>query len=158
MKNFILIVFLIISNCIFSQSIDVSGKWRESIRASDISEAGDDYIGTYESNTDETEITIDAKNQHNKNKRTTVKVHMEYDLRDWHSNLVLQIRRTSGGTNRNYNIEDGLFYQIITNNSTDFFHTYGDQEDVPIQYKISGISVLLPVQDYTATIVFTVYD
>lgn len=157
MKNLLLIAILIISNCLFSQEISVKGKWtwpsgRNWI--SDLNEAGNDYVGTYESDHDETKITINAKH---KNQQTVVNIHKE-DNGDWHTELILEIQRTDRGTNNNYSIYDGLSYQIIGDTDTRFFYTYDDQKDVPIQYRISGISVTLPVKDYSTTFVFTVYD
>lgn len=139
-----------ISNCLFSQNIDVSGRWNERIRASDITEAGNDYVGTYESDPDETVITIEAKN---KNKTITVLIRKEDDPGDWHSNLDLQIRRTDNNNNSN----GGTSFQTITDFDSVFFYTKGKKNTVPIQYRIKGISVLLPVQDYTTTIIYTVY-
>ncbi len=154
MKNFILIVFLIVSNWLFSQNveIDVSGKWEKKIRASDITEAGNDYVGTYESDSDETEIEIKAKN---KNKTITVLIRKEDDYDEWHPNLQLQVRRTD---NNNNNSNGGTSYQTITDFDSVFFYTEGRDNKVPIQYRINGISVLLPVQEYTTTIIFTVFQ
>ena len=65
MKNFILIVFILISNVLFSQSIKVETRrgWTKTIPVSDIIEAGNDYGGTYDSDLDQTEITIEDKIQ-----------------------------------------------------------------------------------------------
>lgn len=160
MKNFILIVFLLISNCLFSQSIVVKGSWiwpPQINWISDLTEAGNDYIGTYESDLNETEISLDS-GQGNRKRWLVVNIHKEINPSDWHPNLELQLRRTSGGTNSNFNIYNGESFQTVTDNYSFFFNTYGDQDNVPIQYKINGISVLLPVQDYTATVVFTVFE
>ncbi len=149
-----LIVFLIISNFLFSQSIKVETRrgWIETIPVSDILEAGNDYVGTYISANNQTEITI---NPRKKNNTTIVFIRKEYVFGDWHPNLDLQIRRTDTG---NGDSSGGTSFQTITDNNAVFFLTNGQQRKVPIQYRINGISVLLPVQDYTATIIYTVYD
>ena len=154
MKNFTLIVFILISNVLFSQSIKVETRrgWSKTISASDIKEAGNDYVGTYESSDKQTEITISDRD---KDDETRVLVRKEYDSGDWHPDLILQIKRTD--TNEK-DSSGGLLFQTITDMDAFFFNTEGKQEDVPLQYKISGISVLLPVQEYTTTIIFTVYD
>ena len=149
---------MIISNVLFSQSIKVETKknieWFETIPVSDIIEAGNDYggadTGTYTSNRDQTEITIKSK----KHNRTVVKIRKEYNG-NWPQNLDLQIRRTD---NYNRDSNDGLIFQTITDVDNVFFYTTGNQKNVPIQYRIKGISVLLPVQDYIAIIIYTVYD
>jgi hypothetical protein len=153
MKNFILIVFILISNVLFSQSIKVETRrgWTKTIPVSDIIEAGNDYGGTYDSDLDQTEITIEDKN---KNRTVTVLVRKEDNPGDWHPNLDLQIRRTDNNINSN----GGTSFQTITDFNSVFFYIKGKKNTVPIQYRINGISVLLPVQNYTTTIIFTVYD
>jgi hypothetical protein len=151
MKNFTLIVFILISNVLFSQSVSVSGSWTRTTSASDITEAGNDYVGTYTSSTTQTRITISNGSKD----KTRVEVRKENNFSDWHPNLILQIKCTnrikvdSGGNN----------FQTITDNDAFFLTTKaGNQTNIPLQYTISGISVLLPVKDYTTTIWFTVYD
>lgn len=154
MKNFTLIVFILFSNVLFSQSINVETRrgWSKTISVSDITEAGNDYVGTYVSSDKQTEITIDPRR---KNNTTVISIRKEYDSGDWHPNLNLQIKRTDIN---NSDSNGGLLFQTITDMDAFFFNTEGKQEDVPLQYRINGISVLLPVQDYTTTIIFTVYD
>ncbi len=148
MKNFTLIVFILISNVLFSQSVSVSGSWTRTISASDIEESGKDYVGTYESIATQTKISI----SNGKNDKTRVEVRKDDD---WPPNLILQIKHTD----RNKVDSGGRNYQTITDNDAFFLTTKdGNQKDIPLQYSISGISVLLPVQDYTTTIIFTVYD
>lgn len=154
MKNFICIVFLIFATAIYSQDIKVETRrgWTKTISASDISEAGIDYVGTYDSDHKQTEITIDKTKKHD---FTAVLVRKDDDFGDWHSKLNLQIRRTDNNNSDSYG---GTEFQTITDMNSYFFITKGNQEDVPLQYRINGISVLLPVQDYKTTIIFTVYD
>ena len=154
MKNFTLIVFILISNVLFSQSVSVSGSWIKTISASDITEAGKDYVGTYTSSTTQTKISIDPRRKNN----TTV-ISIRKDDGDWHEDLNLQIKRINNGIK---DTSGGLEFQSITDIGADFFKTKGKKENVPLQYRINGISVLLPVllpvQEYTTTIIFTVYD
>jgi hypothetical protein len=162
MKNLIFITFLVISNSLFSQGIDiiVTGGWMRNISPSDISEAGNDYPITYTSNTNQTLLTITPKN-YNK----TIYVYVTRSDIAWNTNLTLKIRRTSNGTNNNINIAEGLIYQTITNTSpplsapspvTPLFTCNGPFINIPLQYEITGISVLLPVQSYSTTIYYTV--
>lgn len=154
MKNFTLIVFILISNVLFSQSINVvtNSGWSKTISVSDIAEAGNDYAGTYVSSNNQTKITISPRR---KNNTTVISIRKEYDFGDWHPNLDLQIKRTDIN---NSDSNGGLLFQTITDMDAVFFETKGTQKEIPLQYKINGISVLLPVQDYTTTIIFTVYN
>jgi hypothetical protein len=153
MKNLIFIAILAVSNSLYSQRVDIAviGNWMKAIDASDISDAGNDYASAYTSNIDQTKITIIPKNY---NKTNIVYIHKE-DIA-WNAALTLKIRRTSGGTYVYTNINDGLIFQTITNNDAYFFNCQGPYVDVNLQYQITGISVLLPVQSYSTTVMFTV--
>jgi len=77
----------------------------------------------------------------------------------WHNNLTLKIRRTSNGTNNNNTINGGLLYQTITSAPspvTTLFTCEGPFINLSFQYEITGISVVLPVQSYATTIMYTV--
>ncbi|MDP3358846.1 MAG: hypothetical protein Q8S41_05800 [Lutibacter sp.] len=153
MRNLIFIAFLAISNTLFSQNITitVTGNWMKTIAASDISEAGNDYPTTYESNANQTLLTI---NPVNNNKQIIVYVKRS-DIA-WHNNLNLKVKRTANGTNGNTAITGGLIYQTITNLNANFFTCVGYHTFIPLQYEITGISVVLPVQSYSTEIMYTV--
>lgn len=154
MKNLIFICFLVISNSLFSQGVDVTvtGNWMKNIAASDISEAGNDYPSSYTSNNNQTVMTINPKNW-----RKTTYVSVGKSDIAWNAALTLKVRRTANGTNGNNNISGGLSFQTITNNyDTDFFNCSDYHTLIPLQYQITGISVLLPVQSYSTTIYYTV--
>ncbi|NEW78904.1 MAG: hypothetical protein GZ086_05650 [Gelidibacter sp.] len=153
MKNLIFTAFLIISNTLFSQTIDITviGSWMKTINASDISEAGNDYPAAYTSNTNQTIMTINPKNS-----SKLIYVFVKKTDIDWNNNLNLKIKRNSNGTNGNSSINGGIIFQTITNIDTNFFTCTGPFVNVPFQYEITGISVLLPVQNYSTTIMFTV--
>lgn len=158
MKNYILIAFLVISNSLFSQglAITVTGDWSPVIN---ISEAGNDYPIHYESLSSQTLLTINPKNM--------IKDIYVYVTRNdivWNSSLTLKIRHTS----TNMNIRGGVDYQTITNVTppssvpnlvAELFTYSGTAISVPLQYEITGISVLLPVDSYSTIITYTVmYD
>lgn len=162
MKNLIFIAFLAISMNLFGQGIDitVTGNWMKTIAASDISEAGNDYPTAYASNVNQTLLTINPKNY-----SKWIYVYVTRSDIAWHNNLTLKIRRTSNGTNGNTSINGGLIYQTITNalppssapsSVTPLFTCTGPFINIPLQYEITGISVVLPVQSYSTTIMYTV--
>lgn len=137
----------------FGQGIEftVTGNWTKNIAASDINEAGNDYPTSYDSNINQTLLTINPKNW---NKQINVLVKRN-DIA-WHNNLNLKVKRTSNGTNGNTNISGGLIYQTITNIDANFFICSGYHTFIPLQYEITGISVVLPVQNYSTEIMYTV--
>lgn len=154
MKNLIIfIAFLAISINMFSQGIDVTvtGNWMRTIPATDISEAGNDYPAAYASNTNQTLLTINPKNSNK-----TIYVYVTRSDIAWHNNLNLKVKRTANGTNGNAAITGGLIYQTITNLDANFFTCQGYHTLIPLQYEITGISVVLPVQSYSTTITYTV--
>ncbi|MGV8946612.1 MAG: hypothetical protein ACOH1N_09300 [Lutibacter sp.] len=160
MKNFIFIAFLVISNNLFSQniSINVVGSWIKDIDASTISNAGNDYPSAYTSAANQTQISIGISN---KNKPVYIYVHKDDAVWD-NSKLILKVRRTSDGTNNNTLVLPALSassFQTITNTgiiSPYLFSCEGYNTIVPLQYEISGLSVLLPVQTYSTTVVYTI--
>jgi hypothetical protein len=159
MKKLYLIINLLVVTVCYSQKIKVTGNWNKKLKTSEISEAGNDYNPFYISKINQSKITITA---HPKSKyfdlygRFKVFVHKEDD--EWNPTLILQLKRTSNGSKGNYNISSGMVFQTITNNSSFFFSSVGKQVKVPIQYKIIGISVLLPVKKYSTQIVYTVMN
>lgn len=154
MKNLtILIAFLAISNMAIGQGIEltVTGNWAKDIAASDINEAGNDYPTSYASNTNQTLLTINPKNWNK-----TIIVYVKRNDIVWNTNLNLKVKRTSNGTNGNANIGGGIDYQLITNFDANFFTCTGYHTFIPLQYEITGISVVLPVQSYSTEIMYTV--
>ena len=147
MKTYILILTILLTSICFGQKIKIKhkdgNKWVKTLSASDISQAGSDYNTFYESKTNQTEIDI-SKNK--KNKEIEVKIHKE-DLY-WNSGLKISARRSN----------TGQAYQEISNVfPQSFIKTSGDQK-IKIQYKIRGLSVLLPVGNYSTEIFYTIMD
>jgi len=154
MKNLILISFLVISSSLLGQQIDisVSGSWMKTIAPSDISEAGSDYPAAYASNSNQTLLSI---NPTSNGKTIYVYVTGSYD--NWHDNLTLKVRHTSNGNNNS--VTGGSIYETITDWQSPvspFFYCTRTVTNMALQYEITGISVVLPVKSYSATITYTV--
>lgn len=149
MKTYILIATFLLTSVCFGQKIKVNGKWKKTLKISDISDAGGDYNTFYESKSNQTKITV-TKNPNYQ--YLYIDVHKEDE--EWHPDLDLQIKRTNSKNNIFY----GRGYQSITNYSSPFFEMYGNSKNIPIQYKITGLSVLLPATSYSTKIVFTIWD
>lgn len=77
----------------------------------------------------------------------------------WDPALKISVRRTGDGTGAAI-IGGGTAYQLVTTTATSFFsgllNLTSNRDAIPIQYKIEGFSVLLPVKQYSTTIQYTV--
>lgn len=157
MKQFIKIIFILISTVGFAQKISVSGNLNLIASATSISDAGNNLPTSYVSTNNASIVTIEVvppSKSNKENKPLRVFVH-KVDT-NWHTNLILQVRRTV--LVQNSNITLGTVFQTVTNNSTLFFNTIGEHFNIPIQYNLSGISLLMPANNYTTTVVYTVLD
>lgn len=145
-----------------SQNISATPGWNYSVTSGTISEAGSDYSVSPTSSTNQTLVSITGLALFGDT--YTVRVH-KLDS-DWNNSLSLQVIRTGAGTVSGFGsgtITGGLSYITLTNVSQVFFSgTSGflstSRNNIPIQYRISGLSVLLPVKTYTTTVVYTVSD
>jgi len=151
---------LIVLTCrqLFAQTLVVNGThWN--VPVPNITEAGNDYAGTYESvsnqithNTSVPLLLGSAK----------VSVHYEPDP-TWNSNLNLSIRRTSNGSTLCLlcSISGGTAYQPVGVTDIELYRiqavlALASYSDIGIQLSLSGVSVLIPSGTYNARLVFTV--
>jgi hypothetical protein len=157
MKNLIFICILVISNCLYSQKdkLTVSGNWSKTFSASDISDAGNDYPNSFISSTNQSLITVSPGGNSTNYININVLVHRE-DIA-WDNGLNLKIKRSTIG---NGSISGGLTFQTINTTDSNLFSCTGNHTNVPLQYEITGISVLLPVpvEPYSTTVVFTLMN
>lgn len=156
-RNFAILILLIglILLCSKAEapiSITVTGSWSETINASDLQAgAGSDLISTYESAADAGSIDI-----------TETSGNWAVDVKkvdtNWHSNLHLHIKRTSDGSGPGNIPSGGGTYQVVTDIDQSFFSGDGDRSSVNVQLKLTGISIQVAPDTYTATVYYTVYD
>lgn len=133
----------------------LSGTWNYSLPGSSISEAGTDFYGTYESAANQLIFNRNATTEQAPNWTINVK---KSDIL-WHSNLKLWIRRTGDGSGvQNSSISNGSNYQEIQNTNIQFFNGYKEVNEIPIQLKITGVSVVIPVNSYYTLLIFTVTE
>lgn len=156
----IITVFLLPFRNIEAQTITVTGNWNN-IPLSPITEAGTDYVNSIESATNQ--ILIDA---HIPLFVYDANILVKYIKTNWPNELGLYIKRTGYGTPQALCIDivpnGGTNYMKIGVNNKSFFYldrtfsgcTY--HYDIPIQLKLSGLSVTLPVDNYSCRVVFTV--
>jgi len=115
---------------------------------------GTEIVSTYESATNATLLTIaDAPGAWSVDVRRTDHL--------WDPGLVLSLRRTgngSGGSGGSGGISGGTRYQEITPTGASFIQGARNRFDIPIQMRISGVSVDIPAGTYSTTITYTVVD
>ncbi len=101
-------------------------------------------------------INIDIKKL-SKNAYWTVSVNKN-DI-NWNNQVKIFVRRTSGGSGHGSgSVYGGLNYIQINNLSSTFITGDKKVNDIDIQYKITGVDVTLPADDYYTDIVYTLYE
>jgi hypothetical protein len=141
------------------QTVSATGTTWNASPAS-ITEAGNNYTSTITSAANQSRITVSVGLA----LLTTWEVFVHKEDVTWNSNLTVWIRKTGDGTG----ILTPVLGTISPNGTTSFmqlavsnqsiFSGFSNRFDVPIQYEIRGVSVLIPVSTYSCTIVFTVID
>ena len=141
-----------------SQTMTITGNnWAPSIPS--ITEAGNNYAGTYESATNQIILAVSVPAVLGSGK---VSVHYEANPM-WHSSLILSGRRTNNGTTTCVlcSITGGTAYQTITQTDLELFRiqavlALGAYTGINIQLQLGGVSVAIPAATYSSRIVFTV--
>lgn len=141
-----------------AQSLTVVGSnWSPTIIP--ITEAGNNYNAMYESSSNQILLNVGVPLLLGAG---TVSVRYEANTL-WNNNLNLDIRRTGNGSTLCVlcSISGGTTYQPITTINTELFRisavlALASYSNIPIQLRLSGISVLLPAANYNARVVFTI--
>ncbi|MFC1650316.1 hypothetical protein ACFL2X_01975 [Candidatus Latescibacterota bacterium] len=134
--------------------VRADGGWTElTIGSADlIGGAGTNLIDTYSSNSDATLIDI-----RNAKKNDSWRVDIRRSDLNWHENLYLYARRTGSG-NGNGNASGGLSYIEINYIDRELFHGEGLLNNITLQYQLSGVSLQVPPDTYSTTIIFTIME
>lgn len=167
MRTLFFISFLAITNCLYSQKDKMTvsglptlenGNWTKNISALDIIYgAGNDYSNSILSADNQSLITVSPGGKIQNYVSIDVLVQRE-DVA-WLNSLSLNVRRTDKGNNGNNMISGGINFQPISNiNSTVVFSCTGQHTSVPLQYEVTGISVLVPVQNFSTRVVYTLMN
>jgi hypothetical protein len=158
MKKITLFIALLLGSfSVKSQRISANQGWSVVIPVGTITEAGNDYTTLAISPIAQT--LIDFKTGSANSYAISVQ---KVDI-DWHPNLTLWVQRNgdgSGSGGQNVPMTGGTpFIQVTNTPQAFFFDASGashNRNNVPIQYRILGYSVLLPVKTYTTTVVYTI--
>ena len=130
------------------------------ILESSITDPGMDLENTFETNSDETILSVKILPENLNNK-----LYRSWDINiskndiDWHNDLKIYVKKTGNGESEfNTNTLGGVVYQRIENYDQYFFEGTGWIENIPLQYKITGMSVTIPAKTYTTEIIITLLD
>ena len=154
MRNFIISLLILLSAfSVKSQSLHLMGSWSISVPSSSISEAGNDYNTTLTSSLNQTLLDISVPVT---NISWRVDVHKQDSF--WNASLILWIHKTGdgGGESGSSIIPIGFTpYQQVSNLEQLFFAGTKNHVNIPVQYEIQGLSVLIPSENYNTNVIYT---
>ncbi|AZA80993.1 hypothetical protein C1637_10660 [Chryseobacterium lactis] len=175
LKRYLYIILILGSSYLGAQTVTVSGNWAPTIPA--ITEAGNNYTGTYDNTSPSSPITISGTlpgSFLNLLSSNGAKITMHQAITVWNNSLVLSAKRTGGTTSINglcvactATINGGTTYTAIPQATDVTFVTItfvgllglGNSvnfSNINLQLQLSGVSVTIPAASYSTRVVFTV--
>jgi len=115
--------------------------------------AGSDLADSFESDANATMIDIIGTSDAG----DIWEVQIRKSAPSWVSDATLSVERTGDGSGAGL-IDEGTSYIAVGESDVTFFSGSGNRTNVPIRYKISGLSIMVPPGTYSALITFTVVD
>lgn len=143
--------------------VQVDGEINFDYNALIISEAGEDYLSSVESS-GIVYMSVLSDNQLDKKINPSHRWQVSVQKQDieWNSNFNLEIRRTGTGNRPGSagspQLEDGEIFKRITDTSIFFFKGRGEVEQIPLAFRISGISVTMGARNFESRLIFTVME
>ena len=161
---YILLLFpmVISSEQLVGQEIVVNRKWNLKVPESDIIDAGLDYPSTYTSGKGKVRIDITDRKW-----RERIGYYWSVDIQKsdifWDDRIKIFVRRTSNGQAYSYTsfphqINGGEVFQEVTDFNQYFFSGLRGHTNIKIQYKMEGVSVLIPAEKYETEVIYTITD
>lgn len=133
-------------------SINSGTTWSVSSLSSTVTKAGKNYEHVETSSASQTLFKVNAA------LAWSIYAHLS-NTSNWDSSLKLYAQRTGNGTGIAI-LTGGTSYIQLTSSPQLFFsgllNLFAHRDNIPVQYKIEGLSVMLPVKTYTATITYTI--
>jgi hypothetical protein len=135
-------------------AVDVSGAWSLTLGADDLQAgAGSGLNSTYESGNSQAAVTVSDTTD----PLDTWRLDVSRTDAAWDSRLTLSVRRTGDGTGQGA-LSGGTGYHEIGLMDSTFFSGAGDRLSVPLQLKLTGVSLQIPPGAYSTTVTYTVVD
>jgi len=133
-------------------SINSGTTWSIPSLSSTITKAGKNYEHIETSSASQTLLKVNAV------LAWSITAHLS-TTSNWDSSLKLSVQRTGNGTGIAI-LTGGTTYIQLTSTPQAFFsgllNLTANRDNIPIQYKIEGLSVMLPVKTYTTTVTYTI--
>jgi hypothetical protein len=149
------IVLTAVSPTMITWAIDLSatGSWSVQIGAADLQgSAGTDLVTSKTSLVDQIELSISGTT----GPGDTWQVTTTRTVAAWHASMVLWIRRTGEGTGGA--VSGGSAFQEVRATSDPFFSGEDDVASIPLQLRVTGLTVSIPPGVYSTVITLTVVD
>ncbi|PWN69811.1 hypothetical protein C1631_007255 [Chryseobacterium phosphatilyticum] len=175
LKRYLYTILIVISGFVEAQTVTVSGNWAPTIAS--ITEAGNNYAGTYDNITPSNPITMSGSlpgSFLNLLSSSGAKITMHHTPTVWNSSLALSAKRTGGTTTINglcvactATINGGTTYTSVPQATDVTFVTItftgllglGNSvnfSNINLQLQLTGVSVTVPAAAYSTRVVFTV--
>ncbi len=159
------VVFLLFSLFTFAQQmkLEIDGDITFNKAEYNIEEAGTDFSPTVKSSS-RFNVSVSFLNYWDKFFDSGKRWRIDVNKSDvyWDPRLNIEIARTGNGSSHRHGKRKQIFggtqFQPVLNNPGFFFRGQNEIYNIPIKFKISGISATLGAKELETIIVFTVYD
>ena len=144
------------SEGVVAQVLTLAGTpWNLTISAADVTDAGLDIPSEYSSAANQSEFNFYYAGV---NKNYTWSVEVSKSDVNWPAGVQLALRRTGPGSEylHSGSIDNGLSYITLTSVDQAFFDGKRGRIDVPIQYRLSNLSVTIPAGTYSTVVTYTI--
>lgn len=137
-----------------AMDLGAAGSWSTSITNADlISGAGSELQSTHVSGSSEVALEVSATSSSTDSWRIDIRRADSV----WDPAIKLWVRRTGGGSGTG-SIADGLSWIEVGSTDTAFFSGQGNRTGVPIQLRITGVSLSISPDAYLRTVHYTLVD
>lgn len=160
------LVFILLANipsvAQLTLAISSTGSWATTVPATDVTEAGNDFTGTYTSAANQKTLSVTNGGSNSTAEKNGYSWTISVRKVDtaWDNTAKIYVQRTGSGiprkSSRPTTVTGGTTYQQITDTNQSFFSGYRGSTAIPIQYQLQGVSVVMAVKTYSTTIYYTV--
>lgn len=156
MKKILFIILLFCSSELSFAQPSVTGTWTSSVPASTITEAGNNYSSNWTSLANQSIISLPAGIL-----GASYTVSVRKTDTNWNANLGLWIHKSADNLGLLGSVSPAgntSYFQLSSSNQIFFTASLGilSPATFNVQYEIRGLSVTLPAQSYTTTVVYTI--
>lgn len=158
-KTIIFYLFLLLALQSKAQNMNVTGNWNLALSTSQITEAGNDYDQNIESSASQSFLTHSLGGSIINQLFTNWQVYVQRIDTNWNPNLKIDVRRTGVGSYTIFaSLNGGTVYQEINSSTSLFYIGSGNFSNIPVQYRLRGMSVTMPVGVHSTTLLYTLMD